>query len=94
MPMANKLARSRHPALAGQHDHVPPRTPERPGERVAADLRRRIESGEWASGDLMPTVAALGEHYGVSKATAAKALRTLADENLVVIISRWGTFRA
>jgi DNA-binding GntR family transcriptional regulator len=71
-----------------------PRTPERPGERVAADLRRRIAAGEWESGDALPTVAALAGHYDVSKATITRMMRTLADEGLVRVVPRWGTFRA
>lgn len=70
------------------------RTPERPGERVAADLRRRIAAGEWESGDVLPTVAALAGHYDVSKATITRMMRTLADEGLVRVVPRWGTFRA
>lgn len=70
------------------------RTPERPSERVAADLRRRIESGEWAHDEALPTVAALSDHYSVSKATVTRTLRTLADEGLLRVVPRWGTFRA
>lgn len=71
-----------------------PRGPERPSEIVAADLRRRIAAGEWASGEALPTVAALAGHYGVSKATVTRTLGILADEGLVRVVPRWGTFRA
>lgn len=71
-----------------------PRTEERPGERVTADLRRRIAAGEWASGDPLPTVAELARHYGVGQATVARSLRVLAGEGLVRVVPRWGTFRA
>ena len=71
-----------------------PRGPERPFEVVAADLRRRIAAGEWQTGEALPTVAALAEHYGVSKATVTRTLRILADEGLVRVVPRWGTFRA
>ena len=70
------------------------RTPERPGERVEADLRQRIASGEWQPSDMMPTVAALAEHYRVSPGVVHRVLRRLADEGLVRIVARWGTFRA
>jgi GntR family transcriptional regulator len=73
---------------------VPPRGPQRPFESVAADLRRRIEAGEWAVDEALPTTAALAEHYGVSQATITRALRTLAEAGLVVTVPRWGTFRA
>jgi DNA-binding GntR family transcriptional regulator len=35
----------------------------------------------------------LAEHYKVARATVARSLRKLADEGLVRIIPRWGTFR-
>jgi DNA-binding GntR family transcriptional regulator len=38
-------------------------------------------------------VAALAKHYGVARATVARSLRTLADEGMVRIVPRWGTFR-
>jgi DNA-binding GntR family transcriptional regulator len=78
---------------AGYQDRVP-RTEERPGERVAADLRRRMSGGEWASGEALPTVAELAASYQVGKATVTRALRVLAAEGLVRTVPRWGTFRA
>jgi GntR family transcriptional regulator len=79
--------------MAG-NDHRVGRTPERPGERITADLRRRIEAGEWAADEALPTTAALAEHYDVSQATITRVLRTLAGEGLVRTVPRWGTFRA
>jgi len=73
---------------------VPPRTPQRPSETVAADLRRRIAADEWAVDEALPTTAALAEHYGVSQATITRVLRALAAEGLVHTVPRWGTFRA
>jgi DNA-binding transcriptional ArsR family regulator len=90
---AVKVSRMRRSGHRGNHDQVP-RTPERPSERVEADLRRRVEAGEWASGDALPTVASLAEHYGVARGSVARALRALEDEGLVRIVARWGTFRA
>jgi DNA-binding GntR family transcriptional regulator len=70
---------------------MPPRTPDLPSARVEADLRRRIEAGEWDHDEAMPAVAA---EYGVSRTSVSRALRTLAGEGLVRIVPRWGTFRA
>jgi DNA-binding GntR family transcriptional regulator len=64
-----------------------------PSRRVEADLRRRAEAGEWARGAPLPAVAALAEHYEVSRATVSKALRKLADDGLVEIVPQWGKFR-
>lgn len=71
-----------------------PRTEDLPSARVLDGLRRRIKASEWRSGEAMPTVAALAEEYGVSRGAVSRALRTLADEGLVRIVPRWGTFRA
>jgi len=72
------------------HDQVP-RTHEHPSERVEADLRRRVEAGEWASGEILPTVAEPAGHCKVPRGTVARAL---AADELVRIVHRWGTFRA
>ncbi len=80
-------------ATAG-NDHSVSRPRELPSRRVEADLRRRIEAGEWASGEALPSIASLAVHYDVSRATVAKALRRLADDGLVEIVPQWGTFRA
>lgn len=70
------------------------RTPERPGERVEADLRRRIAAGEWQADEMMPTVAEFAGHYGVSPGVITRVLRRLAADGLVRTVPRWGTFRA
>ncbi len=88
-----KAVRSRK-AITSGNDHNVPRGPERPYEIVAGDLRRRIAAGEWQQGEALPTVAALAAHYDVSKATVTRTLRILADEGLVRVVPRWGTFRA
>jgi GntR family transcriptional regulator len=61
---------------------------------VAADLRRRIAAGEWAVDEVLPTTAALADHYNVSQATVTRVLRMLSSEGLVRTVPRWGTFRA
>jgi GntR family transcriptional regulator len=65
-----------------------------PSRRVEADLRQRIEADEWASGQVLPSIASLAEQYGVSRATVAKALRRMAVDGLVEVVPQWGTFRA
>lgn len=73
---------------------MPERSPELPRARVEADLRGRIAAGEWKSGQALPSVPALAEHYGVARATVSRAIHALAEDGLVKIIPRWGTFRA
>ncbi|MFC9430937.1 GntR family transcriptional regulator [Streptomyces sp. NPDC056987] len=50
---------------------------------VAEDLRRRIDEGEFAPGDPLPSRAALARHYGVGSNVAAAAVRVLTVEGLV-----------
>lgn len=45
-----------------------------------------IESGELAEGDAIPSRDRLQEDYGIARDTAAKALRLLVDEGLVVVV--------
>jgi len=70
------------------------RGPERPGEVVEADLRRRIDSGEWETGQALPSVAQLAEDYGVSPGVIQRVHRRLEAAGLVRIVARWGVFRA
>ena len=70
-----------------------PRGPELPSRHVEADLRRRCEAGEWGPGERLPPVRELAEHYGVARNTIMKALRRMADDDVVEIVPNWGTFR-
>jgi GntR family transcriptional regulator len=69
------------------------RPQQRPGDRVYADLRARLESGEWTSGAQLPTVRDLAEHYGVAVRTVSRVLSRLAADGLVTVVPGWGTFR-
>jgi GntR family transcriptional regulator len=64
----------------------------KPSLRVAADLRRRVEAGEWAPDAALPSVARLAEEYRTSRSTVTRALHMLAAEGLVEVESRWGSF--
>ncbi len=46
-------------------------------DTVAADLKRRIESGDWEPGDRLPGEHTLANQYGVSRATIRTALQDL-----------------
>ncbi|MBV2356521.1 GntR family transcriptional regulator [Streptomyces sp. J2-1] len=63
-----------------------PRSPDRRSlhERIAADLRDGIMSGDLAPGSSLPSTARLKERFDASNATIQKALRLLKDEGLVV----------
>jgi GntR family transcriptional regulator len=59
--------------------------------RIAADLRRRISSGEYAPGDQLPTLPALCKSYGVSETTIRNAISLLRNEGAVESRARAGT---
>jgi DNA-binding GntR family transcriptional regulator len=65
-----------------------------PYQQIAADLRARIESGELAPGDMLPSITRLSQEYGVAKGTAVKALNVLRSEGLTRTVAGWGTFVA
>lgn len=53
-------------------------------ERIAADLRDDIMSGNLAPGSALPSTAQLKARFNASNATVQKALQLLKDERLVV----------
>jgi GntR family transcriptional regulator len=61
-------------------------------EQLAGILRRQIASGELVPGRPVPAEPVLMERYGVSRGTAAKAVRLLRDEGLVRLRFGRGTF--
>ena len=60
--------------------------------QLAAILRGRIESGDLAPGDRLPSQVTLVQEYGVARMTAGKALQTLVDEGLAVMVPGMGTY--
>jgi GntR family transcriptional regulator len=60
-------------------DHGSPVAPYR---QIAAELARRIEAGEYAPGQRLPSITDLMGEYGVAHLTANKALRLLAADGL------------
>lgn len=64
-----------------------------PGRRVEADLRARIAAGEWTSGQRLPSVPELAEHYHVARGTVASALHRIEADGLIEVVPAWGTFR-
>lgn len=61
---------------------------------IAADLRRRLEAGEFAAGGLLPSEADLSRAYGASRVTVRKALDDLRGEGLVDSRQGYGWFVA
>jgi GntR family transcriptional regulator len=57
-------------------------------------LRRKIVSGQWHPGDLLPSEAELREQYDVSRATVRQALDELVSDGLILRRQGKGTFVA
>ncbi|WP_326697687.1 TetR/AcrR family transcriptional regulator C-terminal domain-containing protein [Streptomyces sp. NBC_01754] len=64
---------------------------EPPYLRIAAELRRRITTGELSPGDRVPSTRRITQEWGVAMATATKALTTLNREGLVRAVPGVGT---
>lgn len=59
-------------------------------DRIAAELRRRIDTGEWGPGDRMPTYEDLATRYSTGSATIQAALAVLRREGLISVTRRRG----
>ncbi|QYM64564.1 GntR family transcriptional regulator [Microbacterium sp. Se5.02b] len=59
---------------------------------LAQQLRERIDSGEWAAGERLPTEAALASAYAVGINTVRRAVGRLVDEGVVVRRQGSGTY--
>ncbi|MGW6391574.1 TetR/AcrR family transcriptional regulator C-terminal domain-containing protein [Streptomyces sp. NPDC055103] len=66
-------------------------TTEPPYLAIAAELRRRIRTGELSPGDRVPSTRAVTREWGVAMATATKALGVLRREGLVRVEPGVGT---
>ncbi|MFC8128779.1 TetR/AcrR family transcriptional regulator C-terminal domain-containing protein [Streptomyces sp. NPDC057302] len=66
-------------------------TAEPPYLRIARDIRLRIDSGDLAPGDRVPSTRRITEEWGVAMATATKALAALKQEGLVRAVPGVGT---
>ncbi|SMC93907.1 histidine utilization repressor [Rhizobium sp. RU36D] len=63
-------------------------------ERLKADIKQRIDSGEWPADHRIPSENELAETLGVSRMTANRALRELAMEGVIVRVQGRGSFVA
>jgi GntR family transcriptional regulator len=69
-----------------------PRVP-RSGQ-IAADMRAKIEAGEYSADVALPSIEKLAEEYGVATGTVQRALRILKQEGLIESQPGYGTFVA
>ncbi len=61
---------------------------------IAADLRKRVEAGEFSAGDVLPSEADLTRAYGASRVTVRRALESLRDGGLIDSRQGFGWFVA
>jgi AcrR family transcriptional regulator len=59
--------------------------------RIAAEIRRRIQTGELGPGDRVPSTRGLVQEFGVAMATATKALAALQQDGVVHSLPGVGT---
>ncbi|UZJ31525.1 TetR/AcrR family transcriptional regulator C-terminal domain-containing protein [Streptomyces endophytica] len=62
-----------------------------PYRRIVAEIRRRIDAGELAPGDRVPSTRRITQEWGVAMATATKVLTTLRQEGVVRAVPGVGT---
>jgi len=63
-------------------------------ERIAADLTKRLDDGEFGPADPLPTESSLVAKYGVSRNTVRRAYQQLAEAGTVVIRHGAGAYSA
>lgn len=68
-----------------------PKMPLNRHEEIAAEIRSRIESGEFPAGDKLPKYTELIEEYGSTRVTIGEALAILKAEGLIWPVRRLGT---
>ena len=59
---------------------------------VYNDIISKIKSGQLKVGEKLPTEIELTKIYGVSRITVARALKDLAESNLIYRVKKSGTF--
>ncbi len=65
-----------------------------PWQQLADLLRARIESGELAPGDRLPSIVSLSQEHDLAPVTVRKAITQLQREGLIESRVGWGTFVA
>jgi GntR family transcriptional regulator len=65
-----------------------------PWQQLADLLRARIESGELAPGDKLPSIVSLSQEHDLAPVTVRKAITQLQREGLIESRVGWGTFVA
>jgi GntR family transcriptional regulator len=70
------------------------RTPAHPFRVVADAIAAKVQRGDLKPGDQIPSVRALAKEYGVTTATAQRAVKQLTDDGYVTTVQGLGIFVA
>ena len=81
-------------ARAEPHTTAKPLVADRPSDRLAADLRSRIDSGALQPGQRLPTELALAAQYAASRTVVREAVSRLRSGGLLVARQGSGVFFA
>jgi GntR family transcriptional regulator len=73
-------------------DRIDPIAPIPPYRQIAAILRRRIESGQYAPDTRIPTESELVEAFEVARTTARRAIEVLREEGLIYTVPQRGSY--
>jgi GntR family transcriptional regulator len=71
---------------------INPGAAEFPHRQIAAQLRARINRGDWAPGERLPSIPALATQFGVAKQTVQRTIDQLRIEGLLITRPGSGTF--
>jgi GntR family transcriptional regulator len=71
---------------------INPGAAEHPHRQIAAQLRARIQRGDWAAGERLPSIPAIAQMYGVAKQTVQRTIDQLRIEGLLITKPGSGTF--
>lgn len=63
-------------------------------EQLAAILRARIQAGDYAPRQVLPSEAHLQQEHGVSRGTVRRAMAALGEQGWTVTVQGRGTFVA
>jgi DNA-binding GntR family transcriptional regulator len=77
-----------------QADYVEINRAEPHWPQVAAEIRRRIQSGTYRPGERLPGTVAIASEFDVSQSTASRAVSSLRAEGLVYVVSGRGYYAA
>lgn len=66
--------------------------PVHPHQQIADWIRDRIQAGEWAPHDRIPTEPAIMQETGVARETVRRAMKVLREEGWIYTVGGRGSF--